>query len=1033
MKQLNKILSILSILLITLGKLDAQTSNWTFHGPIDFPTNISGQINGIGRVCQIKFSPTNPNSIYACSASGGLWKSTNAGQYWTSLGTDKLPTMGTASVCIDFTDTNIIYLGSGDPNYYGTDLGIWKTTNGGTTWNQINTGIGTKMAVELLMDPSNHLVLIAATNSGIWKTIDGGNTWTEKLVGNQFTDMKWQPLNGSSIMYASSMNKFFRSTDKGENWTEITTGFNSLLASGTRIAVSDANPSIVYVGTVNQEGTIFKSTDAGLNFTIQYNNPSWSLTGYDSTGGGQGNYNFCIEANPTNPDQLFLGSHNVMRSNDGGITWIKLTNWWQTVHTDMHDWAYQPGNAINLFQANDGGVWLTQTEGVTWSQTSNGLGATENYNAAVSPFYSKLISTGTQDNGELVYIDNTWKTNRGGDWTTKMQMDFSPQKFVYYFDDQERRALPTGGGNPYEIPAAVAANTMKHVFSSDNQNLAYVSGNSIWQTKNLLNGEPIWTQIVTGSVQIRAMAVCNGHPNIFAYSVGGKFYITHDALSPSPSFQNFTYPVATATDIVISSKDTNLIFAIINTKVYRSIDGGMTFSDYSGTLPALNHTKLFLDDYSSNASVYLGNSQGVYYRNNTKADWDNYSGALPSIASIKNFLYFNDGGKDARIYVAYYGRGLWESTIENNYTCTSPVINSSSWNGNAFQLNWANTGSTQYEIQYRELGTLQWYNQTVSSTNYAITTYAGCTKYEARVRGLCISDTSLWSDRIYFNTPSNVLNNDFDAHQDIGSVGAAGSVCYDAINARYTVFASGEDIWDKNDEFHFLYKKLVGDVTISARVRHIGNIYGWAKGGVMIRETLTTDSKHAMCALTPGNGFAMQWRTNTNDWTDNKDTAGIAPGWVKMERIGNVFTSYFSLDGINWNTLQTATINMVDTVYVGLANCSHIDTAINDAIFDQITFNGKTLNVTESIKNEQTISIFPNPFNNELHLNFNQVQKIDWIHVKLYDLTSKTIFDKSIRNNGTKSLEINLDDLKSGIYFVEINADQKHISKIIKQ
>jgi methionine-rich copper-binding protein CopC len=201
----------------------------------------------------------------------------------------------------------------------------------------------------------------------------------------------------------------------------------------------------------------------------------------------------------------------------------------------------------------------------------------------------------------------------------------------------------------------------------------------------------------------------------------------------------------------------------------------------------------------------------------------------------------------------------------------------------------------------------------------------------------------------------------------------------------------------------------------------------------MIRETLTTDSKHAMCALTPGNGFAMQWRTNTNDWTDNKDTAGIAPGWVKMERIGNVFTSYFSLDGINWNTLQTSTINMVDTVYVGLANCSHIDTAINDAIFDQITFNGKTLNVTESIKNEQTISIFPNPFNNELHLNFNQVQKNDWIHVKLYDLTSKTVFDKSIRNNGTKSLEINLADLKSGIYFVEINADQKHISKIIKQ
>lgn len=111
----------------------------------------------------------------------------------------------------------------------------------------------------------------------------------------------------------------------------------------------------------------------------------------------------------------------------------------------------------------------------------------------------------------------------------------------------------------------------------------------------------------------------------------------------------------------------------------------------------------------------------------------------------------------------------------------------------------------------------------------------------------------------------------------------------------------------------------------------------------MIRESLNTDAKHAICALTPGNGFAMQWRTNTNDWSDNVDTAGTEPGWVKLERIGNALTSYFSTDGNNWMLLNTANITMTDSVYVGLANCSHIDSTINDAVFDHIIINGTAL------------------------------------------------------------------------------------------
>nr|MBP6625219.1 hypothetical protein [Chitinophagaceae bacterium] len=715
----------------------AQTSNWILNGPDNFPVNISGQINGIGRVCQIKFDPNQNNTLYACSASGGLWKSTNAGNQWTNMQTDKLPEMNLSSLCVDYTNSDIIYLSSGDPNYYSADLGIWKTIDGGTNWSQINNGIGNKMAVELLMDPQDHLVLIAATDSGIFKTIDGGNSWSNKLNGNKFTDMAWQPGAANPILFASSMNKFFRSTDKGDTWIEITNGLAGLIDQGTRIAVSAANSAIVYLGTIKDEGTILKSIDSGLSFTTTYHDPTRSLTGYDTTGGGQGNYNFCLEANPSNADEIFLGSHNIWRSQDGGANWSKLTNWWQTVHTDMHDYAFQPGTN-NLFQANDGGVWLTSDSGIHWTQKSNGLSATENYHAAVSPLYNQLLGSGTQDNGELVRIGGIWKTNRGGDWTTSMQMDYSPQKFIYYLDDKERRSLPSGSSKEYGITTAIPTNAYSQTFSPDNQDIAYAAGYTLWRTNNLTSNSPVWIQIANGTSIIKSIALCKGHPNLLAYSTLGKLYITHNALDPSPLFTTFNLPLNIASSgLCISSQDTNTLYLILNNKVYKTIDGGLNFTDFTTNLPNINHLNIFLDNYTNNQSLYVGNPLGVYYINQNLSSWVNYSGALPTIAPIRDFMWFNDGSVDSRMYASYFGRGIWETTLENTSTCTTPTITNNQWVNSAFQANWNSTGASLYAIQIREVGTLNWNQFIITTNSYTLNAFSGCTQYEARVRSIC--------------------------------------------------------------------------------------------------------------------------------------------------------------------------------------------------------------------------------------------------------------------------------------------------------
>ena len=135
-------------------------SNWSALLPAQFPTNASGQIHGISRISQMKFHPTNPNKMYAVSARGGLFISTNGGTNWSvTPGTDFMPYARLASVCVDFTNDQILYLGTGDHNYYYSGSGVWKSTNGGNTFSP--SGLENKLVVEMIMDPTDHNTIVA--------------------------------------------------------------------------------------------------------------------------------------------------------------------------------------------------------------------------------------------------------------------------------------------------------------------------------------------------------------------------------------------------------------------------------------------------------------------------------------------------------------------------------------------------------------------------------------------------------------------------------------------------------------------------------------------------------------------------------------------------------------------------------------------------------------------------------------------------------------------------------------------------------
>ncbi len=156
----------------------------------------------------------------------------------------------------------------------------------------------------------------------------------------------------------------------------------------------------------------------------------------------------------------------------------------------------------------------------------------------------------------------------------------------------------------------------------------------------------------------------------------------------------------------------------------------------------------------------------------------------------------------------------------------------------------------------------------------------------------------------------------------------------------YTMTASGVDIWDMSDEFHFAYKELSGACAIVAKVESVANTNDWAKAGVMIRDALEADSRHAMIAITPGNGVWFGWRETAGDISFSTKQADItAPQWVKLERtIGGLVRAYYSADGDMWTQLDIASVMMDMPVYIGLALTSHNPDATCEAVFSNVSF-----------------------------------------------------------------------------------------------
>src|SRR3989441_7217389 len=456
-------------------------ATWTSIGPQPINVGSSGffPFNGTssnsGRVTALAVDQKSLNGgdiAYLGAAAGGVWKTTDGGLTWTPL-TDQQPSLSTGSIAIDPTNSNIVYVGTGEQNfsadsYYGA--GVLKSIDGGANWTQqgirVFTGPfgagredGGAHIGAIAVDPFNNKIVLAGvsrfsspTASGIYSTPDGGNTWAPVpgMSGAAGTEIVFDPnLANSGVVYAAlggpagaAVNGVYRSADHGVTWTRMTgTAANPFPTTNVgRIDIDRSTPDTLFALVAKADGTgllgLWKTTNASNGASADWIQQTSTPDFCTSTGGSQCFYDLVIRVHPSFPNVVFAGgssgdsqavpfnSRALFRSLDGGATWRSVANGatGTGLHVDLHALAFFNNNNGRLYIGNDGGVWRSDNPtrpAIDYTNLNATLGITMSYPGhGVHSSDENIMFVGTQDNGTQRYSGvPAWDIVTGGDGT----------------------------------------------------------------------------------------------------------------------------------------------------------------------------------------------------------------------------------------------------------------------------------------------------------------------------------------------------------------------------------------------------------------------------------------------------------------------------------------------------------------------------------------------------------------------------------------------------------------------------------------
>lgn len=591
--------------------------NWHQLGPILDEVTTRDNIGGVGRMSALAFHPNDPMIMIAGTPAGGIWRSFDGGNSWNT-NTDWLPTLGVSAIVFDPANPTTIYAGTGDRDAYDAPgMGVMKSSDGGENWEFVSDGIENLTVGAIRILPGSGVILIG-TNDGIFRSEDAAETWT--YVSNNSVDYKDIEVHPSNpqIVYATGAGKFYRSEDAGLNWDWIQEGISS--SSRMVIAVTPANPEIVYActATLYEFKSFYKSIDGGISFTEMSDAPNilgWAADG--SSEGGQAWYDFCIDADHENENVVYVGGIRIKKTEDGGVTWLDINP--NYVHVDQHELVVSPHDH-DLYAANDGGLYH-YVDNTDWLDVSTGIINGQIYRLGQSSINPNNTLNGFQDNGTAEFNGAQWQRRGGGDGF-ECAYDNLDESWrygsIYYgylfrtspdFVNQKFCGFEVNGIDES------GAWSSPFVLAHWDQNTMFVGLKNVWRSFNIKDAE-------VDSIHWKKISNNLGGNNI------GDLNVVESCMSNS--------------SILYTAEPNLKLFMTHNANA-----DSVIWVSLSGNLPVFNAAITSIETHPSDTNiVYIGFHNDVYRSADQGQSWELLSGTLPDV-SVNTVVIDSTGAPEA--------------------------------------------------------------------------------------------------------------------------------------------------------------------------------------------------------------------------------------------------------------------------------------------------------------------------------------------------------------------------------------------------
>jgi PKD repeat protein len=1052
------------------------STTWTPVGPMGpISGSAGGQLLKSGRMGFITVDPTNSNNLWVGAPAGGLWRSTNGGTSWTT-NTDNLAVIGCSDLAIDPTNTSIMYLATGDGDAGDTrSIGVLKSTNGGNTWaaTGLTNAVTNNFTIRrLIINPSNPLIVIAATSGGIYRTINGGTNWTQVATGSTF-DLEFKP-GAPTTVYAGGPT-FRVSNDGGATFVTVNTGIPTTGINRMAIAVTPADANYVYVLASNSSGNGFQGFYRSINsagaFTQMATTPNllgWSSAGTDT--GGQGWYDLCVAASPLNANEVVTGGVNVWRTTNGGTNWTIYGHWTGSgapfTHADHHDLEYDA--AGTLFNTNDGTVY--RRTATAWQEISGTINISQIYKIGLSSLTANKWITGHQDNGTSIWNGTTYNAALGGDgMDCFIDRTNDNNMFGEYYNGALRKS--TNGGTSWSTCTTGMTGSAPWVtaWKQDPQvaTTLYCGYTNLFKSTNSAGA---WTQLtalpITGSVKEFAIAPSN---NQVIYVLKGSGICKTTDGGTTWTNVTGTVPVGSASPefISIDPLDPNNAWVVLSgysaaNKVFMTTNGGTTWTNFTANLPNIPANCCVYQPGTSDR-IYVGMDVGVYYRDNVSATWTLYNAGLPNMPLSDMEI---SPANPTKLVAASYGRGVWIVDVVGaapppvpvtGYSVTAapkcvgavvPFTDQSTNSPNAWS--WSVLPSAGVTIAS---ATSQNPNITFSTAgNYTVTLIASNTSGPGSTFNQAIAITATPNiaitnsvQSICSGTTVTFVGSGATTYAWSNGGGTAASASYAPLNTTvYTL--TGTTGGCASVKTATANVTTTPTVTVANAVQSIctgstvvftvtgATSYNWSNGGGSASTATYAPTGTTVYTVTGTTGSCSNVKTATVTLLP-LPTINATPNNSVICQGQSVILSATGATTYSWMPGNT---NGASVTYTPAATAIYTVTgtgANGCKNTTNVTVNVSICTGINALTNNNGFSLYPNPTSGILILKMNNAQTTQVV-IEVMDAAGKVVLNNEfIFSDKTNSTEINLEKFANGIYFIKLVSDNKTTQtiKVVKE